>query len=169
MVTIDSGRARRVLLGALLPFLLSAPLLAQGSGNQIHFSITLSGHVLLGLGITHWLDSSNTLIATAFLPLELPEKSLAIEDFPFGFRAGYAYYGKGDPWRMKLGGDVAVIISPPDPEDNRRVLPMITFSPGVQYVFESKNTLTPQFWLSYFPTQRLVAPTGIEVLYGRGF
>jgi hypothetical protein len=69
---------------------------------------------------------------------------------------------------MKLGGDVTVIISPPDPED-RRVLPLITFSPGVQYVFESKNTLTPQLWLSYFPTQRLVAPTGIEVLYGRGF
>lgn len=168
MVAIDSGRARRVLLGALLPFLLSAPLLAQGSENQIHFSITLSGHVLLGVGITHWLDNSNTLMATAFLPLDLPERSLAIEDFPFGFRAGYAYYGKGDPWRMKLGGDVTVIISPPDPED-RRVLPLITFSPGVQYVFESKNTVTPQLWLSYFPMQRLVAPTGIEVLYGRGF
>jgi hypothetical protein len=168
MLAIVSARARRVLLAALVPLLLSAPLRAQGSENQIHFSITLSGHVLLGVGFTHWVNQSNTLSATAFLPLELPEKSLAIEDFPFGFRAGYAYYGKGDPWRMKLGADMTVILSPPDPGE-RRVMPLITFSPGVQYTFESKNMVTPQLWLSYFPMKRLVAPTGIEVLYGRGF
>lgn len=168
MMAIVSAKVRRGLLAALVPLFLSAPLLAQNSENQIHLSITLSGHVLLGVGITHWVNNSNTLMATAFLPLELPEKSLAIEDFPFGFRAGYAYYGRGDPWRMKLGADMTVIISPPDP-DKRRVLPLITFSPGVQYVFESKNAVTPQLWLSYFPMQRIVAPAGIEVLYGRGF
>ncbi len=140
---------------------LPAPSAAQGRRSRIHVSVTLSGHILLGVGYTRWVHEYHALEATVF-PLAIPGNG-----FPFGFRAGYAWVPSAERWRAKLGAGILVLVSPSG-KDGRRILPLPTFSPGIRYEADPGDALAMDLWLSYFPGRGLFVPTGLEFRYGRG-
>jgi len=88
--------------------------------------------------------------------------------FPFALSAGYGYYFNGNKWRARLGGEFALLVSPPDP-DKRKLLSLVNLVPGVQYQIDGKQFVGAQLWLSYFFGKANVpaAPTAIEFRYGR--
>ena len=131
----------------------------KSSYNQINFSFTLSGHIILGIGYSCSFDKNNGVQTTLLI---IPEKGL-----PFGLNGGYYYLTDGEKWRGKLGAEFTLLVSPPNP-DRRKCLPMFNFVPGVQYSFDKNNTIMPQLWISYLPTvNRKIVPTGLELRYGR--
>ncbi len=135
---------------------------APGSDkNQLNFSFTLSGHIILGIGYSYGFGENNGLQTTLLI---IPEKGL-----PFGLNGGYFYLTDGEKWRGKLGAEFTLLVSPPDTE-RRKCLPMFNFVPGVQYPFDKNNAITPQLWISYLPTgNRKILLTGIEFRYGKKF
>jgi len=134
------------------------------SFNRIHFSFTLSGHLLFGVGFEHGFSERHALQVTVF-PLILPGKG-----FPFAFHGGYNYYTGGSQWKGKLGAGFVLLVSPPDPQE-RKVMPMLLFTPGVQYGFDNEDHLTFQPWLAYFlgEANRRFAPIGLEFIYNHKF
>lgn len=132
--------------------------------DRVNFSVTLSGHVLVGVGFEHGFNAHHALQVKAF-PLVVPGKG-----FPFAFSAGYNYYTKGVRWRGKIGANFTLLVSPPDPV-KRKWMPMLVLAPGVQYGFNETNSLTFQPWLAYFlaHANRRFAPIGLEFIYGRNF
>lgn len=132
------------------------------NSNQINFSLTLSGHILLGIGYSHEVADHHLLQATFFF---IPAKG-----FPFAVNGGYNYYFKGDKWQPNLGLEAVLIVSPPDPK-KRKYLPLLNFTPGIRFNFNETNFINSRLWLSYFPIKAKIkfAPTGIEFKYGRFF
>jgi len=145
----------------LVLFTKSAPA-AEASFNKIHFSFTLSGHLLLGLGFERGFDTYNAVQIT-FFPLLIPGKGL-----PFAASAGYNYYLGTSRWRPKLGAAFTLLVSPPDP-DKRRLMPMLVLTPGADYVFNNGDYLLMQPWLAFIlaKAKRTFAPIGMEFTYGR--
>jgi hypothetical protein len=135
---------------------------ARNYSNRIHLSVTLSGHVLFGIGFEHFFSEQHAIHATVF-PLMAPGKG-----FPFALSSGYNYYTPEDRWRGKLGLDMMVIVSPPDPE-RRKMLPLLNICPGVEYAFDSENSVQSQLWLAFFLKRytRRFAPIGIDSRYAR--
>ena len=89
---------------------------ASGSDkNQLNFSFTLSGHIILGIGYSYSFDENNGLQTTLLI---IPGKGI-----PFGLNGGYFYLTDGEKWRGKLGAEFTLLVSPPDP-DRRKCLPM---------------------------------------------
>jgi hypothetical protein len=167
---IGDGRAGRGWsLAAVLSLLLvlpmswpgESPLHAQDSvpPNQIHVSVTLGGYILLGVGYTHWIEEHHALELTAF-PFAYPS-----EGFPFGLRVGHAWIPSNERWRAKLGSNVTVLIRPVE-SSYRRFTPILAFTPGLHYDLTDTRTLRADVWMSYFLTERVLAPTGVEVLTG---
>lgn len=134
----------------------------ESSYNRVHFSFTLSGHLLFGAGFEHGFNDQHSIQVTGF-PLMWPGKG-----FPFAFTAGYGYHFNTQPWRAKLGFDFALIVSPPDP-DIRKTLPMLMFTPGVAYQFKNNKSVSTQFWLTHFLSDTnkklFIAPIGWEFQY----
>ena len=166
---IHFGKSNRLKLGK--PFLKILPIIfmivfpsivnaaPKSSYNQINFSFTLSGHIILGVGYSYGFGKNN---GVQTMLLIIPEKGL-----PFGLNGGYFYLTDGEKWRGKLGAEFTLLFSPPDP-DRRKCLPMFNFVPGVQYSFDKNNTIMPQLWISYLPTgNKKIVPTGLELRYGR--
>jgi hypothetical protein len=93
--------------------------------HQFHFSLTLSGHILFGAGYTYWLNDEHAFEATVY-PLLLPGKG-----FPFAVSAGYGFYPGGEHLKAKVGGEMTLLISPPDPErrKNNAVVKFYSRSP----------------------------------------
>ena len=113
------------------------------------------------IGYSYGFDKNNTVQTTLLI---IPEKGL-----PFGLNGGYFYLTDGEKWRGKLGAEFTLLFSPPDP-DRRKCLPMFNFVPGVQYSFDKNNTIMPQLWISYLPTDnKKIVPTGLEFRYGKKF
>ncbi len=131
--------------------------------NRVHVSVTLSGHIFFGVGFEHSFTEHHALQLTVY-PLVVPGKGL-----PFALQAGYNYYSGGLHWKGKLGFASGVIVSPPDP-DKRRYLPMLMFTPGVQYA-DKNNFYNSELWLARFfgkTNQKWpIVPIGIEARYGR--
>jgi hypothetical protein len=132
---------------------------AENKTQQINFSITLSGHILFGIGYSYFLTDNHAVQTTLFL---IPEKG-----FPFGINAGYNYFWEGEKWRPNLGTEFTLLVSPPDP-DKRRVLPLIKLIPGIRYDFNEIHNLNSRLWIAYFPTSKRVrvAPIGLDFKYG---
>jgi hypothetical protein len=162
-----AGRGRSLAAGVCLLLVLSmswpgeSPLHAQDHvpPNQIHVSVTLGGYILLGVGYTHWIEEHHALEFTLF-PLAHPG-----EGFPFGLRVGHAWIPSDERWRAKLGSNVTVLIRPVE-SSYRRFTPILAFTPGLHYDLTDTRTLRADVWMSYFPTERVLAPTGVEVLTG---
>lgn len=155
----------------LIPFItlftiavLQLPLLhaGQDDSHRIHVAFALSGHIFWGIGYAYGFDAHNFIQATFFV---VPEKGL-----PFAINAGYNYFFEGKKWRPNLGLETVIIGSPPDP-DERKYLPLITFTPGISYHFDNANTVNSRLWLAYFPikARKKFAPIGIEFKYGNSF
>jgi len=131
------------------------------SYNRMKFSFTLSGHMLFGLGYEYGFDEHHAVNLTVF-PLLIPGKGL-----PYALSAGYDYYFKGENWKPKIGAAFTLLVSPPDP-DKRKTMPMIVFTPGIQYLSQ-KDSFLSQIWVAWFLKKARfpVAPIGLEFLYGR--
>jgi hypothetical protein len=152
----------RKLLPFLIGLLLCNFLFSSNHYNRVHLSVTLSGHVLFGIGFEHFLAEQHAIQATVF-PLMAPGKG-----FPFALSGGYAYYTREDRWRGKLGVEVTAIVSPPAP-DRRRILPLLNIMPGLEYSFDGSNSIQTQLWLAFFlkKYKRRFAPIGIDCRYAR--
>jgi hypothetical protein len=137
------------------------PLHAQSSvpKDQIHVSVTLGGYILLGVGYTRWIEQHHALEFTLF-PLAHPS-----EGFPFGLRAGHAWIPSNERWRAKLGGNVTVLIRPVE-SSRSRFTPILAFTPGLHYQPSDSRTLRADVWMSWFLTEKVFAPSGVEILSG---
>ncbi len=153
---------RMGILGILLILLITTVPAGEASFNRFTVSLGLSGHILLGVGLEHGFDGHHAVRVTVF-PVVLPGKG-----FPFAFSAGYGYYFNGSKWRAGLGGEFALLVSPPDPH-KRKFLPLLNLVPAVQYQIDGKQFVDARLWLSYFfgRANVPVAPTAIVFRYGR--
>ncbi len=135
------------------------------SYNRLNLSVTVSGHVLIGMGYEHGFNEHHALGFTVY-PLVMPGKG-----FPFALKTLYRYYANGARWQATLGGGFGLIISPPDPQE-RRWLPMLLLTPGVRYA-DGNNRYGADIWLAHFLTKTNrnwpLIPIGLEANYGRNF
>ncbi len=154
---------KSLLLMEVLLLALIQPAQSSDMYNRVHVSVTLSGHILFGVGVEHGFTEHHALQITVY-PLVVPGKG-----FPFAMQAGYNYYWGGSLWKGKVGFAGGVIVSPPDP-DKRRYLPMLMLTPGVRYA-DKDNFYTGALWLARFlgkTNQKWpIVPIGIEARYGR--
>ncbi|NOX87809.1 MAG: hypothetical protein GXO77_02205 [Calditrichaeota bacterium] len=128
--------------------------------NRLGISLVLSGHIFIGVKYRHFFNDNHSVQFT-FYPLLIPGKK-----FPFAFSTGYDYFVGDGKWQGKLGAEFAAIVSPPDP-DQRKILPLLNFTPGFRYNSHADQALGGALWLSYFlkKANRKVAPTGLEFWY----
>lgn len=133
---------------------------AADPAHQVHFSITLSGHVLLGVGYTYYWNLHQGWQSNVYL---IPEKGL-----PYGIATGYNYLWGGTKWRPNFAADVMVLASPPDPV-KRKYLAMVRLVPGIQYEFNNDQSMNSRLWIAYFLRQprAKIVPIGLEVMYGQ--
>ena len=119
---------------------------------------SLGGYVMVGLGYTHWIKDHHAVEVTVY-PFAYPG-----EGFPVGVKAGYAWIPSIEVWRAKLGGNVTVLVHKPD-GDRGRFTPLVAFTPGLQYDPTASRSVRMDLWMSYFLTEKVFAPTNLEVLY----
>lgn len=130
--------------------------------HRVQMSLTLSGHLLLGIGYCYFWDAHQGAQATFYLA---PEKGL-----PYGLAAGYQWEWGNRKWQPTLGAEFMVLASPPDPE-KRKFLPMILINPGLSYQLDNEQIVQSRLWVAYFLKRARVkvAPIGLELVYGRKF
>ncbi len=133
---------------------------ASDSYQQLNFSFTLSGHILIGIGYDYGFDINNKIRATIWIA---PEKGI-----PYAYSAGYAYQFNNNQWQPELGIEYMVITSPPL-ETGRKKISLINLAPAINYQFDTPDILAARIWLSYLLQNGKVAPTGLEFRYGRTF
>jgi hypothetical protein len=129
--------------------------------DQFHVSVAFGGYFLVGVGYTRWVEEHHALEFTVF-PFARPG-----EGFPFAIRAGYAWVPSDEIWRAKLGGNLAALISPSD-SGRDRITPILSFTPGILYDPTINSSLRTDLWMSYYLTQKVFAPSGIEFMYAWG-
>ena len=149
-----------------LPLLFLAALLAFGAtsvrgqvpNDRIHLSLSLGGYVMVGIGITHWIEEHHALEATVY-PFAFPG-----EGFPFAVKAGYAWTPSDEVWRAKLGGNFTLLFRGSS-GNSGRFIPLVAFTPGLQYDPSDQRSFRADLWMSYYLTEKVFAPTGLELLY----
>jgi hypothetical protein len=134
------------------------PIRGQVPEDRVHLSLSLGGYVMVGLGYTHWIKDHHAVEVTVY-PFAYPG-----EGFPVGVKAGYAWIPSIEVWRAKLGGNVTVLVHKPD-GDRGRFTPLVAFTPGLQYDPTASRSVRMDLWMSYFLTEKVFAPTNLEVLY----
>jgi hypothetical protein len=133
--------------------------MAQAPRDQVHLSVSLGGYLKFGVGFTHWVEEHHTLEFTAY-PLAYPW-----EGTHFDLKAGYSWIPSDEIWRAKLGGNFTLLIHKPQ-GDGGWFTPLLNFTPGISYHPENERCVRVDAWISYYPTEDVFAPTGLEVLYG---
>jgi len=159
-------RPRTPALAMGTSFLLLAALLAVGAtpargqipNDRVHVSLSLGGYVMVGIGITHWIEEHHALEATLY-PFAFPG-----EGFPFAVKAGYAWTPSDEVWRAKLGGNFTLLVRNSNGSSSRLV-PLVAFTPGLQYDPTDQRSFRADFWMSYYFTEKVFAPTALEFLY----
>jgi hypothetical protein len=135
-----------------------APALGQIPEDRIHLSLSLGGYVMLGIGITHWMEEHHSLEATLF-PLGFPW-----EGFPAAVKVGYAWTPSDEVWRAKLGGNVTMLRHS-HPGSRGGFTPLLAFTPGLQYDATDSRSLRADLWMSYFLSEGVFAPTALELIH----
>lgn len=133
---------------------------AADPAHQVHCSIMLRGHVLLGVGYTYYCHQHQGWQSNVYL---IPEKG-----WPHGIATGCNYIWGGTKWPPNFTADVMILASPPDPV-KRKYLAMIRLLPGIQYEFGNDQSMNSRLWIAYFlrqPRPKIV-PIGLEVMYGQ--
>jgi hypothetical protein len=144
-------------LATLIPSLAS-PASGQVPNDRIHVSLSLGGYVMVGIGITHWIEEHHALEATVY-PFAFPG-----EGFPFAVKAGYAWTPSDEVWRAKLGGNFTLLFRGSE-ENSGRFVPLVAFTPGLQYDPSDQRSFRADLWMSYYLTEKVFAPTAVEFLY----
>jgi hypothetical protein len=134
------------------------PIHGQVPEDRVHLSMSLGGYVMVGLGYTRWIKDHHAVEVTVY-PFAYPG-----EGFPVGIKAGYAWIPSVEVWRAKLGGNVTVLVHKPD-GGGGRFTPLVAFTPGLQYDPTASRSVRMDLWMSYFLTEKVFAPTNLEVLY----
>ena len=132
---------------------------AQIPRDQVHLAVSLGGYVKVGIGITHWVEQHHSVEITAY-PLAYPWEGLNME-----LRAGYNWIPSDEAWRAKLGAGASLLIHQPRGAGGW-VTPLVSFTPGLNYVPENERCLRVDLPMSYYLTERVFAPTGIDFFYG---
>ena len=155
------GSATAVLLTcmAFIMALGATPARGQVPSNRIHLSLGLGGYVMVGVGFTHWIEEHHAVEATVF-PIGFPGEGF----LPFAVKAGYVWTPSNEVWRAKLGGDVLILMHEPQ-GDGGRFTPLVAFTPGLQYDPTDQRSFRVDFWMSYYLTEKVFAPTGLEILH----
>jgi len=149
-------------LASVILFLLLAtgtnPARCQVPSDRIHVSVSLGGYVMLGIGLTHWVEEHHAIEATLY-PFSFPW-----EGFPSAIKIGYAWTPSNEVWRAKLGGNVTML-------RHRHAggvadfTPVLAFTPGLQYDPTDDRSLRLDLWMSYYLHERVFAPTALEVIH----
>ena len=135
------------------------PVTAQLPRDQVHLSVVLGGYARVGVGYTRWIEEHHSLEFTVF-PLAYP-----LEGYPLAVKAGYNWIPSNERWRAKLGGNATLLIHKPEGEGGW-FTPLLSFTPGIQYDPIDERCVRVDLWMSYYLTEQVFAPTGIEFLYG---
>lgn len=156
----DVVRRLAVSLLVTLCFLIPSTWLnAQIPRDQVHLAFSLGGYVKVGIGITHWVEEHHSVEFTVF-PFAYPWDGLNME-----VKAGYNWIPSDEPWRAKLGAGASLLIHKPQ-GDGGWFTPLLSFTPGLNWVPEEERCLRIDLPMSYFITERVFAPTGIDIFYG---
>ena len=144
----------------LLVFATPRPIKGQSGipSDQIHISVTLGGHFLVGVGYTHWVERHHAMEFTLF-PFAHPK-----EGFPFGIRAGYAWVPSNEIWRAKLGANMTLLIRT-GKSGGDRFTPTLGLAPGLRYDPDHERRFRADFWMSYYLREKVFGPTGLEFFY----
>ena len=134
------------------------PACGQVPNDRVHLSLSLGGYVMVGIGITHWIEEHHALEATVY-PFAFPG-----EGFPFAVKAGYAWTPSDEVWRAKLGGNFTMLVRKGN-GGSRRLIPLVAFTPGLQYDPSDQRSFRADVWMSYYLTEKVFAPTALEFLY----
>lgn len=138
---------------------LISPLEGQVPRDQIHLAISLGGFVRVGIGVTHWIEKHHAVEFTAY-PLVFPWDGHSI-----ALKGGYNWIPSDEVWRAKLGGSATLLIHKPRGTGGW-VTPLLSFNPGLNYVPDDERFLRVDLPMSYYLTEEVFAPSGIEILYG---
>jgi len=147
------------LLMALMGAVPGKSLEAQTPRDQIHFAVSLGGYVKVGMGVTHWLEEHHAVEFTAF-PLAFPWRGLHMD-----LKAGYNWIPSDEVWRAKLGASATLLIHQPE-GDAGWFTPLLSFTPGLNYSPENERCIRVDLPMSYYLTEGVFAPTGVDFLYG---
>lgn len=156
------GRSRMFRVGFLSALCLVLPgshATGQTPRDQVHLAVSLGGYLRVGIGLTHWIEEHHSLEVTAY-PLSFPWDGLNME-----LRGGYNWIPSNEAWRAKLGAGASLLIHQPQ-GDGGWVTPLLSFTPGLNYVPENERCLRVDLPMAYFPTERVFAPRGVDFFYG---
>jgi len=156
-------RSRSLLAGFTICAILllatgTEPARSQVPGDRIHLSLSLGGYVMLGIGLTHWVEEHHAVEATLY-PLGFPW-----EGFPSALKLGYAWTPSDEVWRAKLGGNVT-ILRHRHPGHSGGFTPVLAFTPGIQYDPTDQRSVRLDLWMSYYLLEGVFAPTALEVIH----
>jgi len=152
--------ARVVLLALPVLFLAVTPGAAHGQipKDQFHISLSLGGYVMFGVGYTHWVEKHHALETTVY-PFAYPWDGI-----PCAVKLGYAWIPSNEAVRAKLGGNFTLLLHDHEGTGSR-FTPVLAFTPGIQYDPTNAESVRWDFWMSYYPTQGVFAPTALETLF----
>jgi hypothetical protein len=133
--------------------------------SEIGFSVTLSGHIILGPYYRYWVDDHNSVDLTIIAAYE--DKLI----FPHGFNVGYKYYFIEKNWRPSLGFQYSLMIAPvkENKTGKRTNLQLFSLVPGIQYRWNDHKLNIEEFiWISYFRFNKKsrIFPVGLETRFG---
>lgn len=156
-------RCRSVMAGLSISAILllgpgAKPIQGQVPGDRIHVSVSLGGYVMLGIGLTHWVEEHHAIEATLY-PVGFPWEGL-----PFAAKLGYAWTPSDEVWRAKLGGNVTVLRHR-HPGHSGGFTPVLAFTPGLQYDPTDQRSVRLDLWMSYYLLEGVFAPTALEVIH----
>jgi hypothetical protein len=134
-------------------------LCAQVPRDQVHISLSLGGYVKLGVGYTAWIEEHHALEFTVY-PLAYPFEGLHMD-----LKAGYNWIPSDEVWRAKLGAAFTLLIHKPS-GDGGWFTPLLSFTPGLHYAAKDERSVRVDLPMSYYITESVFAPTGLEFIYG---
>lgn len=133
------------------------------SWNRVCISVTLSGHILAGIGLEHGFNGQQSVHVDVY-PVVVPGGGL-----PFAVSGGYNYYFLDGDWQPLLGLDFTVMFSPPDPKERKSLL-MLNLRPGMRYQAGNRHSLAAELWLARFLNNKNkrwpLMPIGLRTSYG---
>jgi len=132
---------------------------AQVPRDQVHLSLSLGGYVKVGVGYTSWIEEHHAMEFTVY-PVAYPW-----EGFHMDLKAGYNWIPSDEIWRAKLGGNFTLLVHKPR-GDGGWFTPLLSFTPGLHYAPEDERCVRIDLGMSYYMTEGVFAPTGVELLYG---
>ncbi len=141
----------------LLLVLVCAGSALAGGDRVVEFRLTLSGHVLVGVGVRQQIQGQNWADAGAYVGLA--------DTWNFGLHVGAVRLvasSSNGTGALSLGYDQMFAL---DPDAGWRTLPLIRGTAGYYFGLNTR-LLGPELWVAYFLRQHKLAPIGIGLVSG---